>query len=491
MSDFTSKYKGYLGIPNEGSGIRVYLENETDSIEYSTTGENLTDFLDSLYDYAHGSLDKVYAHLNDTNNPHRVTATQIGAVSLTGDEVITGNKSFSGNVSINNVVYTNKDNQIINANKFSIASNNNFVTISPSTMTWGNKSISNSISYVNNSIVPQGSIDIGDSNNSFKNLYATNVYSSNIHSNSIIELTKDSVNKITMSVTEPNTTGYIDISSISNNNKVNFGIYQGKESYSLSLTTREFIDVVQQDCVSLKYTAVGSTGSYKTALVFHNNGIDAASGYRIDLRGFNDISAYSLTSHTTVNVSDSIGQLENNSRVVYNLSKTMIGPATMTMFSERYDSNVEKGTYIPIGSGNVPYQQALSTFGVTAQARIDNYYDNLNNGWSASAASRNAYGHVDIHWIANNIKSIDNLSQTTSASIYLNNDSVVPDANYPVYLGSNTNKWRNIYTKELNADSIMLNNSSLTEYITNITVNDLSTDIVQSVLTNSIIQIKF
>ena len=98
MSDYTSKYHGYLGIPNEGSGIRIYLENETDSVEYTTTGENLTDFLDNLYGYTHGSLDNIVLHMNDYNNPHHVTSEQVGAVSLTNDEIISGNKSFTGKV---------------------------------------------------------------------------------------------------------------------------------------------------------------------------------------------------------------------------------------------------------------------------------------------------------------------------------------------------------------------------------------------------------
>ena len=31
-NNYTSKYHGYLGIPGEGDGIRVFLDNETDNL---------------------------------------------------------------------------------------------------------------------------------------------------------------------------------------------------------------------------------------------------------------------------------------------------------------------------------------------------------------------------------------------------------------------------------------------------------------------------
>lgn len=48
-----------------------------------------------LTDIGSNTHDQIDSHISDTDNPHSVTASQVGAVALTGNETIGGIKTFS------------------------------------------------------------------------------------------------------------------------------------------------------------------------------------------------------------------------------------------------------------------------------------------------------------------------------------------------------------------------------------------------------------
>jgi hypothetical protein len=108
MSDYTSKYNGYLTVADsKGEEYRVYLETDSDAIIYSSTEESLTDVIDDLLFKLQSMTNPIGAHTGNTNNPHKVTADQVGAVSLYSDQVVEGSKTFVGDVTINNLIAEN------------------------------------------------------------------------------------------------------------------------------------------------------------------------------------------------------------------------------------------------------------------------------------------------------------------------------------------------------------------------------------------------
>jgi hypothetical protein len=96
------KYVGYLGTPNEDNGIRVYFGNNTDNIFYDE--KSVTEILDSTASSINTAYEPLGNHIKDFNNPHKVTAKQVEAMTLDGDnEYIYSNKTFINNVTITNL----------------------------------------------------------------------------------------------------------------------------------------------------------------------------------------------------------------------------------------------------------------------------------------------------------------------------------------------------------------------------------------------------
>lgn len=177
MSDYTSEYHGYLGIPGEGDGIRLFLDNETDNLTYNTTNENLTDFLDRIrYD-----VDNILApsndHITDYDNPHRVTAKQTGAVSLTENETIFGEKIFNGFVTINELSatkITGDGSGITNIPSSSIVDLNNMTDITVNSI----KSTSSSdtvMNFTNGAITLSENSTFGTVDSPISSIYASNI----------------------------------------------------------------------------------------------------------------------------------------------------------------------------------------------------------------------------------------------------------------------------------------------------------------------------
>lgn len=173
-NDYTSKYHGYLGIPGEGDGIRVFLDNETDNLIYNTTNENLTDFLDRI----RNDIDNIIApsndHITDYDNPHRVTAKQTGAVSLTENETILGEKSFSGFVTMNELSATKISGDgsgITNISSNNIVGLNNMSDITINSISSSNNS-NTTMTFENGAITLSKNTTLGSSNNPITSIYS-------------------------------------------------------------------------------------------------------------------------------------------------------------------------------------------------------------------------------------------------------------------------------------------------------------------------------
>lgn len=581
MSDFTSKYNGYLGIPNEGSGIRVRLENETDNIEYSTTGENLTDFLDNLYEHSHQSLDNVYDHLNDYSNPHHVTAEQIGAVTLENDEIITGNKSFIGkitindvsfpngivldsntkivgdgsaltNVSIPNLVYNNLPLQSMNGSlilnnnsstsflqigdhngSITLVKDNNgsFVSITNSTksitidtnsivgdhttskndsigIAWVVPNVSEKLAHIdrngiskrpsngtitigpdNISPLDQYPISLGTNDSPWKSLYSNNIYLGSNGSNESSSLTIESSQSSSDSIFCSNITGsskisrYVDSVSYS----VNLCSIQNDSSNDVSkviqLTTKSYnndtklIDnSTNNNSISMAWN-IGNAQTINSGISFTETGVSPIFNGFVDLgdniNRWRNIYSDNLTvnniSINGVDLDTKLNSLtpELPSNLVYTDSeKPQSLSSSLSIINDNGSftvGNQNNGAYVLIetNKNNNPTIALTSHLNDRISSRFELKRDTSNTGtflayWqipNQSIDKRNSNG------------TFTNQGASPFAYAFFTNGAITPDENYPISLGTVNNRWHNVCTAILNAESIVIDGKDLTKFV--------------------------
>lgn len=432
MSDYTSKYHGYLGIPNEGSGIRIYLENETDSVEYTTTGENLTDFLDNLYGYTHGSLDNIVLHMNDYNNPHHVTSEQVGAVSLTNDEIISGNKSFTGKVVFSNTSF-NQNISLENEYTFSgngagltnlyipnlVYTNEHLQKINGSLVLSNNDGIS-SISVEKNGNIGKVSVSnngsilslIGSNNKEF--IIDTNMYTGDVNTSN------DSGLSIAWKLNNMST---------SLNHVDNSGLTREPNIAEITLGTN-YISPREQYPISLGTKNSAWNHIYCDNVIVGNSNRD------------NESSIYQFSNNSSIHLLRTGDDRSYSS--IEDVSGNNFSCRKMTLENS---NGMNKSLLITTNSmlnANTP---------ITSDSQTDS---------------------MTILW------SVPNISSHNNMAISLTNSSISPVSEYSIDLGDATHYWNNIYTNVISSNKIELNgidvsskiHNSITNLPSNLVVND-------------------
>lgn len=582
MSDFTSKYNGYLGIPNEGSGIRVRLENETDNIEYSTSGENLTDFLDNLYQHAHQSLDSVYAHLINYSNPHHVTAEQLGSVTLANDEVISGNKTFVGSVVLNNVsfpngitldsdtvftgdgsgltnlsipnlVYTNKQNQMINGSlvlnsddeasfleigqydgaiRLSKSNNGSFISITSNDnksicvdtnsvvgnydesntdaigVSWTVPNMTGKLDFVdknninvtpNNAIITLGvnnisplyqyPISLGSTNSPWNNIYGNNIYlgsstsmtQSTLHINSSVFASSNMVctnqQGGSSGIIKLAGMGFFQVDMGSSPPTGSTDVYKNI-TFASSQINKDTLNVdrtLQNNSISLSWK-INDNKAIKSGISFTETGVSPIFNGFVDLGDSNHqwkkiYSDNLVVNNISINGTDLDTKLNNltpelPANLVYtDAEKTQNISSSISIIKDGGSfllSDNNKGGYIVQNTNNnSPCISLVSHLSNTISSSFKMNRDSSNTG-TFLASWRIPGQQIDKRNVDG---TFTNQGASPFAYMFFTNGSVNPDGNYPINLGTENNRWHNVCTAILNAESIVIDGKDLTNFV--------------------------
>lgn len=581
MTDFTSKYHGHLGIPNEGSGIRIILDGDTDSIEYTSTGETLTDFLDNLYDYSHNSLDSIGIHINDFNNPHKVSCEKIGAVSLCGDEIITGNKIFSGKIELsdvsvtnnisfpsnfvftgngagltnlnipNNIVYMDKIVQIINSpsmipttvfgvkkgngiiqlvayndssqlrlngsnNKYSILStekyayNNNSAVDNGISFGWGFNSISKTnnapeseITFTRYAIKPRQSISLGSDDDRWDRICANTVTLGAFHTNIIPRLgLYGEISEITLNgglYTQVNN-GFLYLRS--DKNESVFRMYRSFNNAAHDYKTITFTTNRVHSVVDTYHDTSYSNDFSGFSLVWASNNTKSK---KFSAKGisFTDEGIVPITSGSNL-VKFNLGDPNNYWHEVYirklntdsiilngkDVSSNILNaitqiPNNVILSDKLSDQSITSSLSLNCNRNNNPNftltdNNSFITFGLTNESMQFKMHDKLcnknikliTNESSLSENQSTALSWQSQNTIVYHKNYPSETSNINNSTIVFDDYSIRPLINFPIDLGTNEARWRNLYTTNIHTDSIILNGNDLKEYIDKATSMD-------------------